>query len=129
MKKFLLMLMLMFTCSFVNAQQVLWFKTTEMAIKLQGYEWSDWTKAKMNVKFDLTNDIIVIYSEKTQIYKVLGINQTPYDPNGRQVAYSVIDQDYDRGQIRLRIENNGNSQIYVDFSDVSWVYNVYRVEK
>lgn len=128
MKKFLLMLMLMFTCSFVNAQQILWFKTTEMAIKYQGYEWSDWVPAKINVKFDLANDIIIIYSDKTQIYKVLGINNPPYDATGRQVAYSVIDQDYDRGQIRLRIENNGNSQIYVDFSDVSWVYNVYRIQ-
>lgn len=127
MKKFLLMLMLMFTCSFVNSQNVAWFRTTELAIKVKGYDWSDWTRAEMNVKFDIDNDIIVIYSDKTQIYKITGFNQTPYDTRGKQVAYSVIDQDYDRGQIRLRIENNGNSQIYVDFSDISWVYNVYRI--
>lgn len=118
----------MFTCSFVNSQNVAWFRTTELAIKVKGYDWSDWTRAEMNVKFDIDNDIIIIFSDKTQIYKITGFNQAPYDARGSQIAYSVIDQDYDRGQIRLRIENNGNSQIYVDFSDISWVYNVYRIK-
>ena len=35
--------------------------------------------------------------------------------------------EYDYGYIRLRIERNGNSQIYIDFADVMWVYNVVRV--
>ena len=46
---------------------------------------------------------------------------------GTNVKFYVIDQDYDRGSIRLRVERNGNSQIYVDFSNVAWVYNVVRI--
>lgn len=116
----------MFTCGISYAQEVSWFRTTELAIKFKGEGWSDWTPAKMNIKFDFTNDLIVVYSDKTQIYKIVEEVKPPYDATGKQVAFSVIDQDYDRGRVRLRVENNGNSQLYVDFSDVSWVYNVYR---
>ena len=117
----------MVTCSFVIAQDVAWFRTTSLAIKVQGHDWSDWKTAKMNVKFDFDNDKITIFSNEIQIYKILKEVEPPYDPHGKQVAFSVIDQDLDYGQIRLRVENNGNSQIYVDFSDISWVYNVYRI--
>jgi hypothetical protein len=53
----------------------------------------------------------------------------PYydDGGGVQIKFSVIDQDGDRGTVRLRIQNDGNSQLYVDFADIMWVYNVYRI--
>ena len=79
-----------------------------------------------NSEFDFNNDVIYIYSDKTQIYKVLYQEENPYDSSGQQVKFRVLDQDGDYGHIRLRIENNGNSQIYVDFNNVSWVYNVKR---
>lgn len=68
-------------------------------------------------------------SVETQIYKVLEQVKSPYDSNGTQVKFRVIDQDYDKGFLRLRVENNGNSQIYVDYADISWVYNVVRTRQ
>ena len=46
---------------------------------------------------------------------------------GQQVQFSVVDQDYDSGKIRLRIERNGNSQVYVEFADVILVWNVVKI--
>lgn len=136
MRKYLIMLLLAFSMTATSfAQNVMWFRTTEYAIKMQKTRtngttywtnWSDWEDSDMNVKFDLTNDVITIYSPKTQVYQVLSVEDPPYDSTGRQVKFRVRDQDGDYGYIRLRIENNGNSQIYVDFSNVSWVYNVRR---
>ena len=82
----------------------------------------------MKVKFDLNRDQIVIFSPDIQIYNVLNVEEPPYDPSGQQIKYRVIDQDDDFGHIRLRIENNGNSQLYVDFANVKWVYNVVRIQ-
>lgn len=114
------------------AQDAQWYKTTAFAIKEKksnGYwgEWSDWKDSDMNVKFDLENDIIYIFSPKTQKYHVIEVMDPPYDSTGRQIKFRVRDQDGDYGYVRLRIENNGNSQIYVDFNNVSWVYNVRRI--
>lgn len=91
------------------------------------YVWSDWQSSNMTITINLNTDMITIYSPRTQIYRVVSAGDAYNDSNGgRQVSFKVIDQDGDRGTIRLRIESNGNSQIYVDFSNVAWVYNVVR---
>ena len=133
MKKIILTLALVLCTLGTFAQSsILWFRTTEFAWKQKEYgvwsDWTDWEKSNMKVKFDLNRDQIVIFSPNIQIYNVLSIEEPPYDPNGQQVKYRVIDQDDDFGYIRLRIENNGNSQIYIDFADVKWVYNVIRTQ-
>jgi hypothetical protein len=77
----------------------------------------------------MDEDIIIIYSNKTQIYAIYE-NAGTYNDNdgGKQQGYYVLDQDYDKGMIRLRIARDGTSQLYVDFNDVGWVYNVVRAK-
>ena len=117
--------------AFASAQTQ-WYRATSYAYKFTNsygnwMEWSDWIKCDIAVKLDLDTDMIVIYSNKTQIYAVYDYNGRASDGNGGVYAeYRVIDQDYDKGKIRLRVERNGNSQLYVDFADVMWVYNVQR---
>lgn len=91
--------------------------------------WSDWIDCSVPIALDLTNDVIYIYSNKTQRYNVISYDGKYTDSSGGQnVRFSVIDQDYDRGQVRLRIETNGNSQIYGEFADCAWVYNARRTQ-
>ena len=125
-----LTLILVLGLFFIGAAQAQtqWYKATEFAIKFKGYEWSDWQPVSIAIEFDLDEDFITIYSNETQIYKITGTLTPPYDSGGKQVKFRIIDQDFDTGNLRLRIENNGNSQIYIDFSDVSWVYNVVRTQ-
>ena len=81
----------------------------------------------MVLTINLNTDVITIYSPKTQIYKVYKTGDVFTDnKGGRQVTFYVIDQDYDKGTVRLRIESNGNSQVYIDFLNCAWCYNVYR---
>lgn len=130
MKRILIIIMFGLFCVGATQARTQWFKATEFAVRVvnNGYwtKWSDWESVDINIKFDLSNDLIIIYSQETQIYKVLEQVKSPYDSNGTQVKFRVIDQDYDKGFLRLRVENNGNSQIYVDYADISWVYNVVR---
>lgn len=136
------MLMMLFTFSVISTasdyipkeeieyveQNEQWYQTTQFAYKLQGRDWSDWYDSKITIKFIMNQDKIIIYSDDPQIYRVIATLDPPYDPSGQTVKFRVIDQDGDYGYLRLRLENNGNSQIYIDFNDISWVYNVIRTK-
>ena len=133
MKKYLLILLCFISIS--GYAQVQWYRTTQYAeatIINNRYYWGDWESSNMRLCIDIDNDQIIVYSPRIQIYQVYGVynNGQPYvdDSGGTNIKFYVIDQDYDRGNIRLRVERNGNSQIYVDFSNVAWVYNVVRTQ-
>lgn len=134
MKKLFLFVTFLFMFSVNMMGQIQWYKTSEISMKYKKKDsgwtnWSDWEKCEVGIKMDLNNDVITIFSAKTQRYQVLEAEEPPQDSDGRQVKFYVKDQDGDYGHIRLRIDNNGKSQVYVDFSDISWVYNgVRRVE-
>lgn len=134
MKKILLTLILFFSFVSISFAQIQFYKTTAFAqatVYNNIYQWTDWQKSNMNISIDLNSDIIIIYSPITQIYKVYGAynNGNMYLDNsgGKNIKFYVIDQDGDKGEIRLRVERNGNSQLYVDFSNIAWVYNVVRI--
>lgn len=126
---FLFCLISVFT---ISAQSTQWYRASSYAFRYVEYgtwtNWSGWLSCSVNIKFDMNRDMIDIFSDKHQTYKVLYQEQSPYDATGQQVKFRVIDQDGDYGHIRLRVEDNGNSQIYVDFANVSWVYNVIRFQ-
>lgn len=130
MKKIFLGIILALFMSIPSFSQVINFKATSVAIKEIGYQWSDWKRCDILITFNLKTDKVVIYSRSIQIYKVITQGQNFIDESGgEQVKYKVIDQDDDLGSMRLRVETNGNSQIYIDFADVSWVYNVIRLDE
>ena len=119
-----LMLMMLFSLmSLTTFAQTEWFTATEFAIKVDN-EWSDWIDCDISVKIDIGNDKVTIYSNEVQIYRIIDKVDPPRDKNGTQVAFSMIDQDGDRGMFRIRKQYDGAIQIYVDFSDISWVYNI-----
>lgn len=131
MKRFLLTIMLMIGMFVtVQAQNIQWYKTTAYAhatVVNGRYYWSDWQDSDMDICFNLPEDRIIVYSPTRQIYKITEAGQAESDgKGGQQVTFIAYDQDYDVCHIRLRVEANGNSQIYVDFNNVAWVYNVRR---
>lgn len=91
--------------------------------------WSDWQRSSVKIVLDLNNDMITIYSPTTQYYKVVQFVGVKNDNSGgTQSVFNVIDADGDRAVIRLRIQADGTSQLYVDFADAMWVYgNIKRV--
>ena len=129
MKKIILGIVIALLTTIPSIAQTINFKATSVAIKETGYQWTDWQKCNILITFNLKTDKVVIYSKSIQVYKVLTQGESFIDGSGgEQVKYRVIDQDDDLGSMRLRVETNGNSQIYIDFADVSWVYNVIRID-
>ena len=128
-----MIMLLSFVGLFASAESV-WFKAYNYAIKYKteynrnnSTGWSDVEKCDVPIEFKMNDDMIIIYSNKTQIYGIYE-DAGAYNDNGggKQQAYYVIDQDYDKGMIRLRIASDGTAQLYVDFNDVGWVYNMVR---
>lgn len=127
MKKFLISLFILIGSLSINAQTY-YYKTFQFAYKYTYSNWSNWESSDMLVTIDYSNDLVKIYSPNTQTYKITQYVRNYTDTSGgQQVEFKFIDQDYDRGTMRLRIERNGNSQIYIEFADIMWVYNVRRV--
>ncbi len=124
----------MLSFSFMSANaQVQYYKTTAYAqarVYNGRYVWGAWESSSMTLVINLNTDVITIYSPRTQVYRVYGTanngNSYTDSSGGNNVKFYVVDQDGDRGEVRLRIERNGNSQVYIDFKDIAWCYNVVR---
>lgn len=133
MKRFLLIFLLTI-CSLTSFGQVQTYRATSYAYAdintYSGqYTWSNWYQCSVDIVFDLQRDIVTIYSKSTQYYSVLSRGQVITDKSGgTQVAFKIVDQDNDIGIMRLRVERNGNSQLYIDFNNVGWVYNLVRTK-
>lgn len=128
MKKFILTLLMVFTVGSAFSQ-VKWFETTSFSYKYitqygEWVNWSEWEKCVADVKIDLGKDIIIIYTKEVQMYYVYDYVGEVKDTSGQTIKFAVIDNEEDYGHIRLRVQNNGTKQLYVDFSNIMWVYNL-----
>lgn len=127
MKKLILFIIgLVFTTTLFAQSEYL--KAYEFSYKLlltDGWtDWSSWKEVNIDVKIDIDNDKVIIYSEEPQIYRVIKQEEDPYDDRGTQIKFQIIDQDGDYGHLRFRKQYNGALQIYIDFADIKWVYNL-----
>ncbi len=128
MKKKILALLSFCIMTTICFGQVQWYRATSFASKTANSSyWSAWEESNVQMMFNLTTDQIIIYSPITQRYNVIRQVEAPYDASGTQVRFLVTNSNGYYGYVRLRIENNGNSQVYVDFTDGSIVYNVRRI--
>ena len=131
MKKFILSLLLFLLPFFSSWAQVYNFLTTSYAQREYNYStrtwkpWTDWYECSVKGVLNLNTCVVIIYSKTTQVYSIVEYLGSYKDAGGGEtLEMKVIDQDNDKGSIRLRREKNGNVQLYVDFANVMWVYNV-----
>lgn len=131
MKKLLILLFTLLIGIEASAQ-VYTYRTYQFAEKhINSYgnwtDWTDWQDSNMRLVINMNTDVITIYSPTTQIYRITEyLRKFTDNSGGNQIEFSAIDQDGDRCHIRLRIETNGNSQLYVEFNNLILCYNVRR---
>lgn len=131
MKRLLTLLVLVIAAITVSAQ-VINFETTSYTYKTyNGYSWSKWApyqSSDMLVTMDIDRDLVIIYSPRTQIYKIVNYSGTYTDNDGDStMEFRFIDQDNDRGVLRLVQRRSGKSEIYIDFANITWCYSVIRL--
>lgn len=131
MRKLLLLICALVLCVSSKAQTYT-YRTTDYAYKkVNSYgnwtSWSDWQKSNMLMTINFDTDVVKIYSPKTQTYRITKhVGSFTDSKGGQQVEFAFIDQDGDKGHMRLRIEKNGNSQIYVEYANLILCWNVRR---
>lgn len=88
--------------------------------------WSKWQKCNVNITINLNNDLVTIYSNRTQYYQVTSYTGTYMDNGTQCVDYKFYDQDGDKGTMTLAMKPNGQSEIYIRFANIQWAYVVVR---
>ena len=91
-------------------------------------EFDDWTTVNIPIVFNLTTDQIIIYSQRTQTYYIYKYETYTSNEGLNAIRFYFVDQDVDKGTCRLLIRKDGTSQIYIDFANITWVYNVVRTK-
>lgn len=132
MKRFLCLLLIFVG---ISASAQIWkFRTTKFATNSYNYYterwsgWSDWEDSNMLLTINLNTDIVKVYSPTTQIYKVYDFSGKYVDSDGDlNIVYKFIDQDGDRGTLKLLQRTSGASEIYIEFADIRWCYRVVRI--
>jgi hypothetical protein len=128
MKKFLLTLLLVFVSSWGFAQTQ---KYTATSVAFRVYEndvwsdWSDWEDVSILVVFSMDRQVVTIYSKETQEYDFYDMDEEPVvdDSGGESWVFHAVNADGLRCDLRLR-KHEGSWQLYVDFKDMMWVYNI-----
>lgn len=116
--------------------QVYKLKSTSFSTryKINEYKWSDWsdaTDSSVLITFDLTNDRITIYSKVTQVYDIAEYEGKTTDEDGDDIfSYYCIDKDGSKCRVKmLKLHSlNERMQMYVYYSDMNWLYNIYTLD-
>ncbi len=104
------------------------YKTTAFAyrevVNNTWTDWTDWEPSSILVVISLDREIVTIYSQETQEYDIIEYQGNEEDDNGSTIKLLCVNEDGLRCNVRLRTQTDGERQLYVDFSDCMWVYNL-----
>lgn len=131
MKKFLLALLMFVGVATVANAQVVKYRSTDFAIKTQRSngswtEWSDWQSCQVLVVVNFNNSTVQIYSQETQEFDIIEkVSDWHNDGDGgQQFEVACVDKDGLRCNMRFRKQNDGQLQLYIDYRDCMYVYNI-----
>ena len=129
MKRLILLICMLATIAIVQAE-VLKLQATSYAYKYQndyGYwtDWTDWEYSSVLIVINIDKNRINIYSNTPQEYDIYHVDDSYYDKDGGEImTLKCIDADGVQCDVRIRIERSGNRQLYIDYSNAMWVYNI-----
>lgn len=123
MKK-LVTLFLLILIPVIGVCETIHYQSNEFAFKVADGYWSNWEKINVFISIDTDRDLIIIHTNQPQRYKIIEY-MGEYEDNkgGYQIKFKIIDQDGDIGIIRIRRQANGVAQLYIEYSDIMWVYS------
>ncbi len=131
MKKLIVILALILGCALASHADVYKYKTSSIALRsVNSYgnwtDWSDWEDCSVLVVINTDKDLITIYSAERQEFDVYdGGNGFVRDAGGGQTwTLRCVDVDGVRCEVRIRIQSDGQYQLYIDYSNLSYVYNI-----
>ena len=128
MKKLLLLFSFLMLFGVTYADEVIKMQATSYSYQSADNKgnwsgWSDWYDC--NVLVVIKNDRVNIYSNTPQEYDIYDSQEAVSDgEGGSSMTFKCVDNDGNRCDIRIRISATERVQLYVDYSDFMFVYNV-----
>jgi hypothetical protein len=127
------MLLFVTTSSF---GQVLKLKSTAIAYQYQDEnnqweEWTDFEETSVLIVMNLNEERITIYSQETQVYDIVQSDGETKDSDGDEfLSLRCVNEDGINCTVRLATlySDGGRSQLYINFSNMVLVYNVYSLD-
>jgi hypothetical protein len=113
--------------------QVLKVKANAFSIKAKNEntdkwpEWPKWEETNILITIDSAIERIKIFSKKDQVYDIIEKLDESIDEDGDITwKWLCVNEDGLKCHIRMvrPISGNGRSQLYVEFSDIKWVYSI-----
>ena len=132
----LLLCMFLSALSFQAVAQITKFKSTSFATKFKNEysgswsKWSEFEKTEVLITIDLNNERIKVFSKVEQVYDIIKYYEKETDQDGDEtLQFQCVNEDGLKCNVRFVILNsqNGQRQLYVDFADMMWVYNIYKL--
>lgn len=123
MKKFILTLLILLTVGTMFSQKVYYtdfFSVKELVNDTCWTDWSEWRQHFTTI--ELYTDSVVVYNE--DVYKICKHLEDEFDDSGYTFRCVATNKKEETVQIRLWIQFNGIKQLYVDFDNKIWVYNL-----
>lgn len=119
----------MFLCANILNAEVIKMTAYELSYKsYESYGWSDWSSwedCNILVVINVDMDRITIYSKQTQEFDIIAAEDPYVDSDGDDVIkFTCVDADGLKCGIRFIGRSNGSAQLYCDYNDFMYVYNV-----
>lgn len=117
--------------------QIAKFKSTSLSLRTKNEstgnwtKWSDLEKVELLIVLDIQNDRVKIYSREEQVYDIIKYYEKEVDYQSDETMRMLcIDREGLKCNIRFVKLNsqNGRHQLYVDFADVMWMYNIFKLD-
>ncbi len=112
---------------------VIYFNANAVATKLMDGEWSDWAKSDIIIAMDFDKCTITEYNSNVDVYDIMEVLAVGQKVSGGGEATifnittrkdSILGKAGTGGLLRQCIYDDGTHQLYFDFPDISWVYNI-----
>lgn len=124
MKKFFALTLLLFASLFASHAYAEVFKLRAYSASMRSTDrYGNWSDCNILVVSD--DSRVKIYSEETQEYDIISSEEIRDSKGVKATEFHCVDKNGLRCSLRLRVEKNDNIQLYVDYNDISFVYNVY----
>lgn len=119
----------LFVFPLVVSAQSYRLKAYELSYKTQNEwgwsEWSEWKTCNIDISFNFDTNRIIIFSKETQDYSISNFLGSETDENGESNVMRCIDGNGLICTVRLRTQIRPKGlQLYIEYSDMRWVYNV-----
>lgn len=92
-------------------------------------EWSDFVEANVLITLDAKKDLILINSAEVQSFKINAYGEIEDTEELNIVPFECTDNKFSKCKILIITKKKENSrmQIYINYNEVKFVYNIYNV--